>query len=234
MTAHTVTSYDQDLKALDSKILRMGGLAEQQLAAALGAIARADPEQAKQAITSDAAIDAMQREIEDLAVHIIARRQPVAVDLRDVVGAMRIAGDLERIGDMSKNIGKRIVSFDEQGWLSPMTKSLGTMGDMALVQLKSVLDSYSQRDAALAMKVWTRDEDIDRQYNSLFRELLTYMMEDPRTIAHGAHLLFCAKNIERIGDHCTNIAEAVTYMVSGQSIMDGRIKHAALPEDAAI
>ncbi len=124
MIAHTVTSYDEDLKSLDSKILRMGGLAEQQLASALSAIAHADPEQARQAITSDAAIDAMQREIEDLAVHIIVRRQPVAVDLRNVVGAMRIAGDLERIGDMSKNIGKRIASFDENAWLSPMTKSL--------------------------------------------------------------------------------------------------------------
>ncbi len=232
MIAHTVTSYDEDLKSLDSKILRMGGLAEQQLASALSAIAHADPEQARQAITSDAAIDAMQREIEDLAVHIIVRRQPVAVDLRNVVGAMRIAGDLERIGDMSKNIGKRIASFDENAWLSPMTKSLGIMGDMALIQLKSVLDSYSQRDAALALEVWTRDEEIDRQYNSLFRELLTYMMEDPRTIAHGAHLLFCAKNIERIGDHCTNIAEAVSYMVSGQSVVDSRPKHDGLPEDA--
>jgi len=232
MIAHTVISYDEDLKSLDSKILRMGGLAEQQLALALSAIARADPEQARQAITSDAAIDAMQREIEDFAVHIIVRRQPVAVDLRNVVGAMRIAGDLERIGDMSKNIGKRIASFDENAWLSPMTKSLGIMGDMALVQLKSVLDSYSQRDAALALEVWKRDEEIDRQYNSLFRELLTYMMEDPRTIAHGAHLLFCAKNIERIGDHCTNIAEAVTFMISGQSVVDSRPKHDELPEDA--
>ncbi len=231
MIAHTVTSYDEDLKSLDSKILRMGGLAEQQLAAALSAIARADPEQARQAVANDAAIDAMQREIEDLAVHIIARRQPVAVDLRNVVAAMRISGDLERIGDMSKNIGKRIASFDENAWLSPMTKSLGIMGDMALMQLKSVLDSYSQRDAALALKVWTQDEEIDRQYNSLFRELLTYMMEDPRTIAHGVHLLFCAKNIERIGDHCTNIAEAVTYMISAQSTVDNRPKQEALPDD---
>ena len=233
MIAHTVTSYDEDLRSLDSKILRMGGLAEQQLAAALSAIASADPEQANQVMASDAAIDAMQREIEDFAVHIIAKRQPVAVDLRNVVGAMRISGDLERIGDMSKNIGKRIAGFDENAWLSPMTKSLGIMGDMALLQLKSVLDSYSQRDAALALKVWTQDDEIDHQYNSLFRELLTYMMGDPRTITHGAHLLFCAKNIERIGDHCTNIAEAVVYMVSGQSIADARPKHSALPEDAS-
>lgn len=232
MTAHTVTAYDEELKALDTKILRMGGLTEHQLKTALSAIGRADPEQAREAVVADAAIDAMQHEIEDHAVHLIARRQPVAVDLRVVVGAMRIAADLERIGDMSKNIGKRIASFDEKAWLSPMTKSLVTMGDMALMQLKNVLDSYSQRDPGLALKVWTRDEEIDREYNSLFRELLTYMMEDPRTIAYGAHLLFCAKNLERIGDHCTNIAEAVTYIVSGQSIVDSHPRHGSSPEDA--
>lgn len=225
MTAHTVTSYEEELKSLDTKILRMGGLAEQQLGAALDAIARADPDQARQAIASDAAIDAMQSEIEDLAVHIIARRQPVAVDLRNVVGAMRIAGDLERIGDMSKNIGKQIVRFDEQAWLAPMTKSLGLMGDMALIQLKNVLDAYSHRNAELARDVWMRDEEIDRQYNSIFRELLTYMMGDPRTISYGAHLLFCAKSVERIGDHCTNIAEAIAYIASGQSIQDRRPKN---------
>ncbi len=226
MTAHTVTSYDEDLKSLDTKILRMGGLAEHQLKTALNAIAHADPELAQQAVAGDPAIDAMQREIEECAVHIIARRQPVAVDLRTVVGAMRIAGDLERIGDMAKSIGRRIATFDETAWLSPATKNLSTMGDLALSQLKAVLDAYSQRDDAMALKVWTRDEEIDNLYNSLFRELLTYMMEDPRTITYGAHLLFCAKNIERIGDHCTNIAEAVTYVVTAQTITDGRPKQA--------
>jgi len=232
MIAHTVASYDEDLKSLDNKISRMGGLAEHQLATALTAIQRTDPELAKQAVTGDAAIDAMQREIEDFAVHVIARRQPVAIDLRNVIAAMRIAGDLERIGDLAKSIGKRIASFDDTAWLSPMTKSLGTMGDLALLQLKSVLDAYSQRDPAQAFQVWTKDEEIDRVYNSLFRELLTYMMEDPRTIAYGAHLLFCAKNIERIGDHCTNIAEAVTYIVTGQAIPDERPKFDSLPGDA--
>lgn len=224
MTAHTVTSYEEELKSLIEKVLRMGELVERQFSSALGAIAHAEPEEAKKAIAADDAIDAMQREIEDLAVHTIAKRQPVAVDLRDVVGAMRIAGDLERIGDMSKNIGKRFAGFDEQARLSPMTKSLGVMGDMALAQLKNALGSYSDRDAQHAHHVWMHDEEIDRQYNSLFRELLTYMMEDPRTISYGAHLLFCAKNIERIGDHCTNIAETVAYIVSGQSIHDARPK----------
>jgi phosphate transport system protein len=225
MIAHTVASFDQDLKTLDAKISRMGGMAEEQFKAALSAIAQSDPGQARDAVAADAAIDAMQREIEDYAVNLIARRQPVAVDLRSIVGATRIAADIERIGDMAKNIGKRIASFDEMAWLSPMTKNLGVMGEHALWQLKGVLDSYSQRDAALALKIWLQDEEIDRRYEALFRELLTYMMEDPKTISYSAHLLFCAKNIERIGDHCTNIAESVTYMVSGQTISDQRPRH---------
>ncbi len=234
MIAHTVSSFDQELNALDARISRMGGLAEEQLKTALVAIAQADPDQARNAALADTAIDAMQREIEEWAVTIIARRQPVAVDLRSIVGATRIAADLERIGDMSKNIGKRIENFDEKAWFSPMTRSLGAMGEIALLQLTSVLDSYSQRDAAMALKVWLRDEEIDRRYNSLFRELLTYMMEDTKTISHAAHLLFCAKNIERIGDHCTNIAEAVTFIVSGRSISDGRPRYDALSSEAAL
>ncbi len=225
MIAHTVTSFDQELKSLDAKISRMGGMAEEQLKTALSAITQSDPDLAQEAVAADAAIDAMQHEIEEYAVNLIARRQPVAVDLRSIVGATRIAADIERIGDMAKNIGKRFGSFDEKAWLSPMTKNLGEMGDHALWQLKSVLDSYSQRDGALALKVWLQDAEIDRRYEALFRELLTYMMEDPKTISYAAHLLFCAKNIERIGDHCTNIAEAVTYIVSGETIVEQRPRH---------
>lgn len=222
MSPHTVTSYDEDLKALETNISRMGGLAEQQLEAILTAISESDVERAEDTIEQDHAIDAMQRTIEDQAVQIIIRRQPVSVDLRDVVGAMRIAGDLERIGDMSKNIGKRIASFDEKALLAPVAKRLCAMGDEALLQLKKVLDAYSSRNTALALEVWKHDDAIDVLYNSIFRELLTYMMEDPRTIAYGAHLLFCAKNIERIGDHCTNIAESVTYIVTGQNLLNER------------
>jgi len=225
MAGHTVASYDEDLKALDSKIRRMGVLAEQQLAAALGAVAEGNPEKASQAIAGDAAIDLMQSEVEDWGVRIIARRQPVAIDLRNIIGAMRIAGDLERIGDMAKNIGKGITSFDQSAWASPMTKSLCAMGETALLQLEAVLDSYAKRDPELALNVWMRDQEIDQQYDSLFRELLTYMMEDPKTISYAAHLLFCAKNIERVGDHCTNIAESVSYIVTGQTITDGRPRH---------
>ncbi|MGA7327387.1 MAG: phosphate signaling complex protein PhoU [Rhodomicrobium sp.] len=233
MTAHIVSAYEEELKLLKQKVAQMGGLAEHQVMAAMSAIARADPESAKQAVAGDPPVDAMQREIEDAAVHIFARRQPVAVDLRDVLGALRIAGDLERVGDLAKSVGKRIATFDEKAWLSPMTKSLVGIGDLALLQLHAVLDSYAQRDRAAALKVWKRDEEIDRLYNSLFRELLTYMMEDPKTITFGAHLLFCAKNIERIGDHCTNIAEAVTYIVTGQTILEERPRHDGLPVEVA-
>src|SRR5208337_2052794 len=202
-----------------------GRLAERHLAAALNGIAQASSQQAKLAVDGDPAIDALQREIEEYAVRVIARRQPVAIDLRTIIGVMRIAGDLERIGDMAKNIGMSIENLDESAWASPMTKSLCAMGDMALWQLETVLDSYSKRDAEIALKAWMLDQDIDQQYNSLFRELLTYMMEDPKTISYAAHLLFCAKNIERVGDHCTNIAESVSYIVTGQTITDGRPRH---------
>ena len=235
MIGHTVASFDQELKVLDAKISRMGGLAEEQLKTAITAIAQADPDQARQAVASDAAIDAMQHEIEECAVNIIARRQPVAVDLRCIIGATRIAADLERIGDMAKNIGKRIRSFDEKAWLSPMTKGLCGMGDVALRQLKAVLDSYSQRDSDLALKVWLGDEEIDRRCDALFRDLLQYMMEDSEKVLHAAHLLFSVKNIERIGDHCTNIAEAVTYIVKGRALSGERPRFDAWtsePEDS--
>jgi phosphate transport system protein len=229
MAGHTVTSYDEELKALDSKIRRMGGLVERQLVTALSAVAEGNPEKASQTVAGDAAIDLMQREVEDRGVRIIARRQPVAIDLRNIIGAMRIAGDLERIGDMAKNIGKGIKSFEQSAWALPMTKSLSAMGETALLQLEAVLESYAKRDSEMALKVWMRDQEIDQQYDALFRELLTYMMEDPKTISYAAHLLFCAKNIERVGDHCTNIAESVSYIVTGQTITDTRPRHGNQP-----
>ncbi|WP_127075648.1 phosphate signaling complex protein PhoU [Rhodomicrobium lacus] len=222
MTAHTVTAYDQELKALENAIARMGGLAEQQLRLVLSAVTEADPEKAIKVIAGDQVIDAVQREVEEMTVQLIARRQPVAVDLRVVLGALRIASDLERIGDLSKSTAKRLAQFDEKAWLSPMTRSLTAIGDLALLQLKTVLDAYSQRNLDQALLVWNRDEEIDRQYNALFRELLTYMMEDPRTITFSAHLLFCAKNIERIGDHCTNIAEIAAYIITGEPLVESR------------
>jgi len=243
MTAHTVTSYDEDLKTLDSKIALMGRLVAGQLAAALSAIARPGPEQERQAMADDAVIDAMQREIEEWAVQFMVRKQPVAMDLRNIIGAVRIAGHLEHIGDLAKGIGKQVESFDEKASLSPMTKSLGAMGDVALWQLNSVLDSYqkpwrcgrhdfwqlngvygtySPRDPSMRLKVWSHDEEIGRRYDSLFIELVAYMTKDRKTIAHGAHLISCAKNIECIREHCANIAKAVMYIVTGQTIGEGR------------
>ncbi len=165
MAGHTVASYDEELKALDSKICRMGGLVERLLVTAISAVAEGNPEKGNQTVAGDAAIDLMQGEVEDRGIRIIARRQPVAIDLRNVIGAMRIAGDLERIGDMAKNIGKGIKNFEHSAWASPMTKSLSAMGEAALLQLEAVLESYAKRDSEMALRVWMRDREIDQQYD---------------------------------------------------------------------
>src|SRR5882724_744964 len=154
----------------------------------------------------------------------IARRKPIAVDLREIVGALRVANDLERIGDLAKNIGKRVLALDGEFHPPKLIRGVEHMGAMVLAQLKEVLDSYARHDLKKALAVWNGDEEVDAICTSLFRELLTYMMEDPRNITLCIHLMFCAKNIERIGDHATNIAETVFYMIEGQQIMDKRPK----------
>jgi phosphate transport system protein len=221
---HTVQAYEQELKTLDAKIAHMGGLCEQMLGQAIEALEKNDPELAEQVISRDKGVDQMERDIEELGVQMIARRQPVASDLRQIVTALRISGELERIGDLGKNISKRTLAI--VGEPQPKRAMLGLkhMGLQSLQQLKDVLDAYASRDGEKARNVWTSDEDIDAMYNSLFRELLTYMMEDPRNITLCTHLLFGAKNIERIGDHVTNIAEMVHYMVSGEPLAEGRPK----------
>jgi len=212
MTDHTVKSFDEQLQALSAAVAQMGGLAEAQLAAAIDAIARRDSGAAERAVAGDVRIDALQQEIEERAMKLLALRQPMAVDLRDTLAAIKIAGELERIGDLAKNIAKRALVLNREPPIR-LTQSLGRMGKAAQNQLKQVLDSFSNRNADDAEAVWQRDGEIDEIYNSLFRELLTYMMEDPRTIGLCTHLLFVAKNIERSGDHCTNIAEVVYHMV---------------------
>jgi phosphate transport system protein len=172
----------------------------------------------------------MQREIEEQAVLMIARRQPVASDLREIVAALRIVSDLERIGDYAKNIAKRSLAINTQGQPTKLALGVEHMGELVQQQLKDVLDAYSQRDEATAVRVWRGDEAIDAMYTSLFRELLTYMMEDPRNIGFCTHLLFCAKNIERIGDHSTNIAETVYYAVRGEVLAEDRPKVDAMPQ----
>lgn len=221
---HIVTSYKEELAALDNKIATMGGLAEQLLGQAIDALERRDPKLAETTIHNDERIDGLERDVEEQAIIMIARRQPMALDLRQIMTAIRVSSDLERIGDLGKNIAKRALAIAGESRPKPLMLGLKHMGELSLQQLKDVLDAYIARDADKAMRVWYRDEEIDAMYNSIFRELLTYMMEDPRNIGLCTHLLFGAKNIERIGDHATNIAETVHYLVHGKSIEDERPK----------
>ena len=205
-------------------IAEMGGLAERQIGDALDALNRHDAELARSAVAADARIDTLQREIEEKAVLTIARRQPMAVDLRDIVGALRVSNDLERIGDLAKNIAKRVEVVENELRLRKVMRGVEHMTELVLAQIKDVLDAFARRDVGKAVQVWRSDEEIDAVNNSLFRELLTYMMEDPRNISVCIHLLFCAKNIERMGDHATNIAETIYYIVEGRALTDERPK----------
>ena len=216
MVDHTVKAYDRELDTLERRIAEMGGIAEKMVIDAMDALANADTVLAHQVVATDPRLDALQREIEDMTVMTIARRQPVAVDLRELIGAIRIAGDLERVGDLAKNIAKRTVKLGAEARVPRAIIGLKHMNEVANELLKDVLDAYAQRDAERAREVWERDIDLDALEDSVFRDLLTHMMEDPRNISFCAHLLFCSKNIERIGDHATNIAETVVYLVTGQ------------------
>jgi phosphate transport system protein len=202
----------------------MGGLAEKQVADAVDALARRDTTLAQRVTAADVHIDTLQHEIEEKAVLTIARRQPMAVDLREIVSALRISNDLERIGDLAKNIAKRVIALNAEFPPPKLIRGVEHMTDLLLSQLKAVLNAYARRSVAEAMAVWRGDEEIDAVCTSVFRELLTYMMEDPRNITFCIHLLFCAKNIERMGDHATNIAETVHYMIEGKPITDQRPK----------
>jgi phosphate transport system protein len=224
MSEHIVTTYEEELALLDKKIAHMGGLAEFNLGQSFDALERRDPRLAEQVIKSDRTVDTIQREIEQLVISMIARRQPMADDLRHIMAAIRISGDLERIGDLAKNIAKRALAIAHDAHPKPVISGFRHMVELALRQLKDVLDAYAERDAVRAAKVWNTDTQIDAMYNSLFRELLTYMMEDPRNIGPSTHLLFGAKNIERVGDHTTNIAETIHYMIQGTAMPDDRPK----------
>jgi phosphate transport system protein len=224
MNEHTAKAFDVDLQELTRMVAEMGGLAEKQIADAVDALAKRDAERAKRVIAIDPQIDNLQREIEEKAILTIARRQPMAVDLREIVGALRVANDLERVGDLAKNIGKRVAAINGDFHPQKLIRGVEHMSAMVLGQLKEVLDSYAAHDLAKALAVWKGDEEVDAMCTSLFRELLTYMMEDPRHITFCIHLMFCAKNIERMGDHATNIAETVYYMIEGRAIVDERPK----------
>jgi phosphate transport system protein len=224
MPEHTAKAFDLDLQELSRMVAEMGGLAEKQIADAVHALARRDRAGADRVIAADPAIDSLQREIEEKTVLTIARRQPMAIDLRDIVGALRVSNDLERIGDLAKNIAKRVIALDGDFHPTKLIRGVEHMGSLVLTQLKEVLDSYASHDLDKALAVWSGDEEVDAMCTSLFRELLTYMMEDPRNITFCIHLMFCAKNIERMGDHATNIAETIYYMIEGHPIADQRPK----------
>ncbi len=224
MSEHIVSSYEEELALLDKKIAQMGGMAERILGQAFEALEDRDPRLAASVVASDAEIDELEREIETQVITMIARRQPMADDLRRIIMALRITTDLERIGDLAKNIAKRTLAIASEPLPKPLMTGLRHMVELALQQLKEVLDAYADRNAERALSVWRNDEEIDAMYNSLFRELLTYMMEDPRNIGLSTHLLFGAKNIERVGDHTTNIAETIHFLVRGELISDNRPK----------
>jgi len=224
MTEHIVSSFDNDLKEIGRRVVEMGGQAERLVADSVEALVKRDSEAAQKVIVLDGPIDLLQREIEEKAILTIARRQPLAGDLREIVAAMRIANDLERIGDLAKNTAKRVLALNGEFHPQKLVRGVEHMSGIVLEQLKMVLDSYANRDETRALEVWQRDGEVDVLYTSLFRELLTYMMEDPRNISLCTHLLFCAKNIERIGDHATNIAETVHYLATGQLLTEERPK----------
>lgn len=214
-SSHIYTAYDEELKYLMRRISEMGGLAEQMVGQSMRALVNSDAALAQKVISDDTIMDNAEREIGDKAIVTIARRQPVASDLREIVGALRIASDLERVGDLAKSNAKRVMAVQESGIPRTLARGIEHLSELALVQLKEVLDVYTTRSAEKAKSIRDRDDEIDAIYTSLFRELLTYMMEDPRNITTCTHLLFCAKNIERIGDHATNIAETIYYMATG-------------------
>lgn len=213
---HIVKSFDDQLGLLDSKIAEMGGMAESQVADAIDALARRDAELAADVIGRDRKLDALEYEVNDISLRLLALRQPMAEDLRAVVAALKISADIERIGDLATNIAKRAITVAQAPPVAS-TVTIVRMGVIVQGMIKSALDSFIARDAHQAMDVWKRDEEVDQLHTSLFREMLTYMMENPRNITPCAHLMFVAKNIERIGDHVTNIAERVYFVVSGEA-----------------
>ena len=236
MSDHIVSAYDKELGLLGRKIAEMGGIAEKMLSDAMDSLADLDADLARATVAVDPRLDLLQREIEEHAILTIARRQPMAVDVREIVAAIRISADLERVGDLAKNIAKRAVVVTTEARLPRAIIGLKSMHEAAALSLKDVLDAYAHRDVERARDVWLRDANLDALEDSVFRDLLTFMMEDPRNISFCTHLLFCSKNIERIGDHSTNIAETIVYLVTGEALPVDRPKGrmaSSLPQSAA-
>jgi phosphate transport system protein len=220
---HIARSYDQELDRLDKLLTQMGGMVEAQLSDAIAALMKRDSALAETVIAGDVRVDGLNREVDEFVVRLLALRQPMAKDLRAIVAALRISADLERIGDYAKNVAKRTMALNQVPAVR-LASSIPRMGKLVQQIIKDVLDAYIERDADKAHAAWSRDEEVDGMYNSLFRELLTYMMEDPRNITPCTHILFIAKNIERMGDHATNIAETIYFVVHGVPMLETRPK----------
>ena len=228
MNEHIVKSYEEELTQLAAEVARMGGLAEAQVASCIEAVAKRDVKLAEAVVARDERLDAMEIEIDGRCTRLIALRQPMANDLRRTLAAIKIAGNLERCGDMAKSVAKRALQLAEVEPLTPLTGPIQRLGKLVNSRLHQVLDAYTSSDVDRAVAVWSSDHEVDEHYNSLFRELLTYMMGDPRMITACTHLLFIAKNLERIGDHATNIAEVIHYELTGTPLNQPRPKGAAI------
>lgn len=220
---HTVKAFDEELGRLNQTIARMGGLAETQLGTAIQAMLNGDVALAEQVINSDDKVDSTEDHINEQVVRLLALRQPVADDLRLIMSSLKVASALERIADHATSTAHRVSILQQAGPL-PAVKTVARLGWLVIDLLKDALDAFMTRDAERAMRVWERDEEVDDLYSSLFRELLTYMMEDPRNIAPSTHLLFIAKNLERVGDHATTLAETVWFIVHGKQLKAERPK----------
>lgn len=220
---HIVKSYDAEIKRLVGEITRMGELAVAQIEAAMDALAKRDSRAAQHVADNDDALDALEREIGHDVMRLLALRQPIARDLREILAALRIASDIERIGDYAENVARRSMTLNLSAPV-PLAGSLNALAAAAAEMVRDVLRAYNERDAELAYAIWERDAELDALYTSLFRELLTYMMEDARSITACTHLLFIAKNLERIGDHTTNIAEDIWFVVRGETLKEARTK----------
>lgn len=226
MSSHIVASFDAELQKLSALVIDMGATVGSQIETGALALRTRDVELARKVVSTDTVIDNLQARIEDLVIQMIAKRQPVAIDLRETIATLKIATDLERMGDLAKNNAKRVIAMQAQAQPQGIGASFDSLTDKAHSQLARVMQAYARRDKDMARAVWDSDGDIDTLHTALFRELLTYMMEDPRSIGFCAHLLFCGKNLERIGDHATNIAENVHFIATGRFLSGDRPKGA--------
>ncbi len=223
MSGHTVKSFSAELEELSGELARMGGLVEDMLNDGLSAMINLDMKLAAEVVARDAEVDTLQADIEKKILSVLALRQPLARDLRQTIVALKVASDLERVGDLAKNIARRTQAIGETDH-KDQVRTLTRLGRLVSDQLCRVLDAFNDQNEEAARAVWRRDEEIDEQHNSFFRIMLTYMMEDPRTIGTCTHLLFVAKNLERIGDHCTNIAETILFLITGEHVTTERPK----------